>query len=123
MSDGCFWHYQFQTCAEVRRWLHEWSQEGYGHQDLTTSDINWMMQLQGNEHILLKWTCSACGEWWIKKGNYITLAEMLYFGGRTCSCFDLYRANVSNAGGATKRRNAKGLRFQQSGKWGLPLRF
>ena len=114
------------------------SQEEYGHQDLTTSEINWMKR-QGNENNLLKWTSSASGGasggWWIRKGNYITLAEMLYFGGRTCSCFDLYRAyvslptfickryhSVSNAGGATKRRNAKGLRFQEGGQWGLPRR-
>ena len=92
-----------------------------------------MMQRQGHEHNLLKWKAD---DWWIRKGNYIALAEMLYFGGRTCSCFDLYHAyvslptfickryhSVSNTGGATKRRNAKGLRFQESGKWGLPRRF
>ena len=76
----------------------------------------------GQRNDLLKWTYSASGGWWIRKGNYITLDEMLYFGGRTCSCFNLYRANVSNTGGATERRNAKGLRYQGRGKWGLPRR-
>ena len=69
----------------------------------------------------------------LKKGNYITSVEMLHFGGPTCSCFDIYRLyvslptfickryhSVSNSGGATKRRNARSLRFQESGQRGLP---
>ena len=73
--------------------------------------------------------------WLIRSGNYITLAELFRFGCKVCSCFDLYRAyvalpifiskryhSVSHTGPAQKRRNAKQLRFQENGKWGLPRR-
>ena len=56
------------------------------------------MERQNNEMTLLKWQWSldsASGGWWIRKGNYITMPEVFYFGQRTVSAFDLYRAYVS----------------------------
>ena len=98
IHQACFWHYQYATHPQVRLFLHQWSQDQWADQDLSSSDIEWMMERQGNDNTLLKWQwtlSSASGGWWIRKGNYITLAEMFYFGQRTVSAFDLYRAYVS----------------------------
>ena len=71
--------------------------------------------------------------WFIRYGNVVTLAEVFYMGHRILSCFDLYRIyltldhfafkrqhSVSNSAEGTRRRNAKSLRHQETGRWGLP---
>ena len=75
-------------------------QEEYGHQDLTTSEINWMKR-QGNGHNLLKWTSLASGGWWIRKGNYITLDEVFA---------PLSRSPCSSSSGTIQCRKLLGLR-------------
>ena len=70
----------------------------WGQEDLGLRDTLWMMDRQHIENTLLRWQCtldSASGGWYIRKGNYITLAEMFYFGQCTVSAFDLHRAHVS----------------------------
>ena len=69
----------------------------------------------------------------IRRGNYITLAELFKSVSLVCSCFDLYRTyadlpifihkrhhSTSNSAKAQLRRNAKQLRFQERGRYGLP---
>ena len=63
----------------------------------------------------------------------ISLAELFYLGRANLACYDLYRLYVtldififkrfhstSNTAGAQLRRNAKKLRYHETGRWGLP---
>ena len=95
-----------------------------------------MMERQHFENTLLRWQCtsdSASDGWYIRRGNYITLAEMSFFGSCTVSAFDLHRAyvsfpvfifkkhhSVSHTAEAQKRRNAKSSKFSETGKQGMP---
>ena len=73
------------------------------------------------------------GEWQIRKGNYITLADLFRFGARQVPCFHLYRMyqsldiyihrrnhSVSTNDNAVDRGNANVLRRKETGLWGLP---
>ena len=75
------------------------------------------------------------GEWFIKAGNYITLAELFYICRRASACLNLYpiwismpifiyrrEHSLSQSEDAQKTRNAEVLRHQETGWWGLPLR-
>ena len=79
IRQAVFWHYQFATNPQVRFWLHQRSQEHWADEELSSSEIQWMMDRQNNENTLLRYQCSldsASGGWRIRKGNYITLAEV-----------------------------------------------
>eukprot|EP00959_Pyramimonas_sp_CCMP1952_P006169 129138-Pyramimonas_sp.AAC.1 len=79
---------------------------------------------------------SASGEtWYIRAGNYITLAELFNNGCLLCSCHylcTLYlqqpmfvhrkRHSRSQSGQAVTNRNAWRLQFQERGTWRLPRR-
>ena len=115
------------------------SEEDYGLRDLTDREINWIMDRENNQTSLL-WkmdtpTQSASGEvrWLIRTGNYITLAELFQLGHDRLSCYDLYRTylslpvfistrqhSTSHTADAQYRRNAKMLRHNETGRWGLP---
>ena len=135
----CFWHYQFATTQETRGWLYERSQEeDWCDADLPDRHINWVARRseEQNQTTLMKWSDTpAPGGWNIRTGNYITLAELFYYGGyvSNCTCLDLYRLylslpifihkrahSTSNTAEATRRRNAKALHYQECGRWGLP---
>ena len=138
---ACFWHYQFATTRETRGWLYERSQEeDWCDADLPDRHINWVARRseEQNQTTLRKWSDTpAPGGWNIRTGNYITLAELFYYGGyvSNCTCLDLYRLylslpifihkrahSTSHTAEATRRRNAKTLHYQECGRWGLPKR-
>ena len=133
VHQACFWHYQFATRPETRRYLY-WRSQDSRSQDSPVSDeeIEWILNIEGNETALMKF---CYGGWRFKEGNFITLAELFSRGMKTCSCFDMYRTylslpifihkkvhSFSQSEGANKRRNAKKLHHQESGRWGLPSR-
>ena len=133
-----FWHYQFARNLEVRRWLYNRSQEEWCDNDLTDRELRWMLEKEENETHLLQYTprrSASGGSWYIKTGQFITLAEMFDVGQHLASCCDLYRAYLymptfiekryhsrSNSAGAQERNNAKQLRHAEVGRWGLPPR-
>ena len=73
------------------------------------------------------------GEWQIRAGNFVTLAEAFWFGKDLCSLCDVYRwyttldvwiqkryhpSSMNETG--MWRKEAKVLRHYETGKWGLP---
>ncbi len=135
---ACFWHYQFATTPKTRGWLYERAQEDWCDADLTDRHINWVASQseEQNQTTLMKWSDTpAPGGWKIRTGNYVTLAELFYFGCfiSNCTCFELYRLylslpifihkrahSTSHTAEAQRRRNAKTLHYQEYGTWGLP---
>ena len=132
-----FWHYQFAKNKDVRYWLHTRSTSNHAAHDLSESDITWIMREEQYETMLLRLVDdnSASGErcWFIRTGNYITLAELFRFGCKECSCFELYRIYIwlsiiihkrqrgtSTTPQAIRRSNAKQLHYNQTGRSGLP---
>ena len=93
------------------------------------------MQVEGNETAVLKWAYPASGgegRWYIRCGHYVTLSEVFNLGCHLVSCYDLYTTyrslqiwihrrvhSVSNTPEAQMRRNAKQLRHQEDGFYGL----
>ena len=136
VANAKFWSYQFASDPEVRRWLADRDQEDFGDLNLSSREINWMMWKLEDESTVLKRSYNPASggyEWFIRTGNCITLAELFYFGGRICSCYDLCRTfldlpiflhkrhhSVSNTAEAQLRRNAKALRYHEGGQWSLP---
>ena len=137
--NACYWSYQFARTKETRKWLFERSQEAWGETDLSDAQINWIMERENNETTVLKRVYNpASGGWWrwyIRRGNYVTLSEVFDLGCRIVSCYDLYctyrscevwihkrQHSVSNTPEAQLKRNAKQLRRQEHGYWGLPRR-
>ena len=73
------------------------------------------------------------GDWQIRAGNYITLAELFKFGARHVTCYHLYQMylsldfyshrrnhSLSTSDNAIRSQNAKALRHHETGYWGLP---
>ena len=132
-----FWHYQFATEAETPTWLlHGSLTPAEAVKDLTQAAIDWIMSTEGDNTTLLKRTpdpASGGFRWSIKKGYFITLAELFSFGQEIITCYHLYDMcmswlmylyrrghSVSQSEQAQKRRNAKTLRHLETGRWGLP---
>ena len=136
--NACYWSYQFVGSNETRKYLYERSQEEWSDRDLNPSEINWIMQVEGNETAVLKWAYPASGgegRWYIRCGHYVTLSEVFNLGKHFVSCYDLYltykscniwihkRAHsVSNTPEAQMTRNARILQHQEHGIWGLRRR-
>ena len=72
------------------------------------------------------------GLWYVKRGNIVVLAELMWWAGRDLTCYDIYtlwaslpifahkkRHSESQAPHAVKTRNAKILRHAETGRWGL----
>ena len=113
IRQACFWHYQFATNPQVRFFLHQRSQEKWAEEDLGSSDIQWMMERQNNENTLLKWQWSldsASGGWWIRKGNYITLPEVLAPFRRSTFTAPMSRSPCSSSTGTIPFRKLLGRR-------------
>ena len=73
---------------------------------------------------------SGGGEWWIKQGNVITLSELLWWAKKCllsksttytfdCQCIATQKHSESQSEKATFVRNAKTLKYNETGKWGL----
>ena len=125
---ACFWHYQFAKKPETRRWLYDRSEENGAEEDLTDFEIDWIMEVEAMETTVLR---MSSNEFFIRTGNYITLAELFHYGGNLCSCYDLYRTYLSlpifihkrkhsssHTPDARWRRNSKFLRYAETGRWG-----
>ena len=123
----------------TRRWMWNRYQE-IGDRELSDEEIDWIMKEERHETLLLWWrgdrkdgyTPATGGEWFIQKGNCITLGELFWKGRRFGSCHTLYgmwlslpifvhkrKHSESNSAGAQKTRNAKFLKHQETGRWGL----
>ena len=130
-----FWDYQFVTTLEVRNWLYHRSMEDCAKDDLDQRDIRWILEKEGGQTKLLKFHPASGGfdaSWSIKTGHYVTLAELFFFAGNFCSCCDIYSKYVSlpifihkrihslsNSAEAQRVRNAKLLKRNETGRWGL----
>ena len=103
------------------------------------------MEQKGNRTLLLEWhpeprSHPASGGiqpfeegWWgIRTGNYITLGGLFAFGAEQVTCYQLYKMylnldwycyrkfhSVSTKEKAVKTQNAKELRYQEHGHFGL----
>ena len=106
--------------------------------DLSTKDVEWILSKEGNETTYLKFVPAPGGKfpegtWFSKEGHLLTLAEMLRFGANVCTCYDIYRTwlnlpifvhkkyhSRSTTEHGLARNAAKQLRFEETGKYGLP---
>ena len=78
-----FWSYQFVQTHDTRKYLYDRSQEDDSEADLTWAEIRWIMQVVGGETKILKWLVDPASGghcWYMKCGNYITLAEVFHQG-------------------------------------------
>ena len=108
---------------------------------LPHKEAKWIMDMEGNETSLLQYVPASGGndesfpngQFYFKRGHFVTLAEVFKFGCRHCTCYDLYRTyvhlpvfihrrghSVSHSAEGTHRRNAKLLRHELTGHYGLP---
>ena len=93
------------------------------------------MEKEGGRTGLLKREkdpASGGWQWSIVKGSVITLAELFMFARKLMSCYDIFQQyldfevlflrrhhSVSHSGNAQIRRNAKALKFHETGRYGL----
>ena len=143
---ACFWHYQFARTRDVRLWLYKRSTIQKNTRPLTDKEIQWILECEENHTLLLRWEPRLGsnpasggskrlheGDWNIRAGNYITLAELFKFGARQVTCYHLYlmymnldyyihrkQHSLSTSPNAIKTQNAKALRNHETGYWGLP---
>ena len=133
---ACCWHCQFAKDEDVRKWLLERSRETWTDDDLDYNDYWWCFRKENYETSLLKWIetpASGGTNLQIRTGNLINLAELLHFGNKICTCYDMYclylslpifidrkAHSMSQSPQAQQRRNAKILRYSETGYYGLP---
>ena len=80
-------------------------------------------------------TAPGARQWFIRAGNYITLAELFAFAGNHLSCFDLYRTyrdfppliykrfhTMSKSEYMERKHSAKTLHYIEEGYWRLQKR-
>jgi hypothetical protein len=95
VRSACFWDYQFCNCRETRQFLLERSQGHWCDKDLTQSEVDWIMYTENNQTSLLMRdpypVSGGPAEWFIRAGNFLTLAELFYQGRNDLSCFHLYK--------------------------------
>ena len=134
-----FWHYQFMKNQETRTYLYTRRNGQWKDTDLRPKDVAWILSKEGNETTYVKFvpapggTQPLAGTFYVKKGHLVTLAEMFRFGSHFCTCFDIYRTYVhlpifvykrahssSRSELGIQRRTAKLLRYEETGKYGLP---
>ena len=128
--------------AETRHWPWGRSLEEWAEDDLRDSEIDWIMEKENFETTLLKWegdaeseTPATGGKWFIRAGNFMNAAELLWWASDTLTALELYKMYISlpvlaykrkhsesQSSSATKRRNAKQLKFQETGRYGLGRR-
>mgnify|MGYP001107487923 CR=1 FL=1 len=112
--------------------------EDWAEEDLDDYELKWILDEEGYQTTLMMYDPASGGSggpWHILSGNYITLAEIMRFGCRTTSCYDLYRTYVSlpiliykryhfasNTDRAQLIREAKSLRRAEEGRYGLSRR-
>ena len=128
-----FWHPQFASTDAGRDYL-QWCQQRRGQHNgrLSDAELAEIVHLERAETRLLKNDPPFSGKWLIRKGQYITLAELFHYGAALCSCFRLYRMYLalplfitkkrhsqSRSENGAKRANAKRLHHAEAGRYGL----
>ena len=95
------WHYQFTQDQNIRDFLRSRSRSPWQERDLHPEEVCWILSRENNETTYIKFT-SASGEpprdihdlnkgtFYFKRGFFVTLAEMFYFGCRIATCADIY---------------------------------
>ena len=141
-----FWHYQFMESARARRWMFRRSRR-FKDEYLLPWEAAWILQWEENQTTMIKFVPAAGGgrlpasdgddlrhgTFYIKKGHHISLAELFRFGAERCTCFDLYKTflhlpivvhkrqhSISDSEAGIERRAAKQMRFDDTGRYGLP---
>ena len=137
--NACFWSYQYAQKKETRKYLYVRSMEDWADADLDDWELDWIMKIEGGETTVLKLEDDPASgghkRWYIRCGNFVTLAELFRLGMRILSCYDLYviykslriwihkkAHSHSNSAEAQLTRNAKNLRHAEEGVWGLRRR-
>ena len=90
---ACYWHPQYVKHPDVRQWLLEKSREDYWNRNLTYDEYCWCFEKENYETSVLKWIenpASGGTKLLIRTGNFINLAELLHFGNKICTCYDMY---------------------------------
>ncbi|CAK0846652.1 unnamed protein product, partial [Prorocentrum cordatum] len=132
-----FWHRQCATSEKARDYL-AWKNAGRDTGFLPLAEMKWILGVDGGEAELLKRVedDSASGETrCIRTGQFVTLAEMFSYGRRLCSCHFPRTLHLrqpmlatrtghseSQTAGATPKKNDRRLRYQETGRRGLPRR-
>jgi hypothetical protein len=144
VQDARFWSYQFARTGPARKFLEDRHKE-HGELRLSEAEILKVLKLEGNETTILRWepdpgidpasggNTLESGTWYIRGGNYLTLAELFYWGAKECTCFHLYKMYLSldyyiykrthsesMPVDAQRTRAAKNLHHQEHGTWSLP---
>ena len=96
-----FWHYQFMKDRVTREWLLSRLRSPWKERELLPEEVAWILSKEKNETTYIKFK-SASGEsprdihdlssgiFYFKRGHFVTLAEMFYFGCRIATCADIY---------------------------------
>ena len=106
------------------------------NRNLTYNEYRWCFEKENYETSVLTWIenpASGGTNLQIRTGNLINLAELLHFGNKICTCHDMYclwltlpifihkkTHSMSQSPQAQLKRNAKVLRQQETGYYGLP---
>ena len=142
-----FWHYQFMGSKEARSYMYQRGRAEYKNEPLRARDAAWILQREENETTMIKFVPApgggrlpatggddlGDGTFYYRKGHLMTLAELFRFGAERCTCFDLYNTflslpivvhkrlhSISDSEGGILRRAAKQMRFDDTGRYGLP---
>ena len=131
------------ACTEdaTRNWLWTRQKERWADRDLRDCDIDWIMHIEGNETCILSWqknkddrdlTPASGGQWMLKRGKTVTLAQFCWWCKEHLTCHAIYREwlrlpicchkryhSMSHTDNAQKRRNARILHHSESGGYGL----
>ena len=96
IHEPCFWQYQYAKTREVRDWQYRRRSDELV---LSGEDILWMLKKEQNETTILRWVPRTPasggdrledGDWEIRTGKYVTLAELFFFGAKEVTAFHLY---------------------------------
>ena len=101
---------------------------------MTYKEYKWCFEKEKYETSILKWIYNSAsgGALLIRTGNFINLAELLHYGNEICTCYDMYVLYISlptfihkkvhsfsQSANAQLTRNAKLLKYYETGRYGL----
>ena len=110
--------------------------------DLSDAELERIMETEDNETKLMKWEYDPIdggqqppatgGKWFIRAGNWCMLPEVVSWAHQFMTMYDIYRMwtclpiladkrvhSESQSENAQRVRNAKTLKFQEEGRYGL----
>ena len=98
--------------VNTRSWLFQRSLGFWWNNDLSDSDMEWIMKEEENETCLLCYGAEAAaaapgaqeiikmspasggGEWWIKQGNVLNLAELCWWAKDRLTAYEIYKLYI-----------------------------